>query len=74
MADPEAAPLLAPLTAAGLSPEEALARFRILFLTVHGYASLLANNALAYDPEAARALLRQLGAALIRTEEGDPHE
>ena len=38
--------------------------FGTLFIAVHGYASLLANNAMRYDPEDARRMLVRLGSAL----------
>lgn len=41
-----------------LPPEEAAAVFEALFVTVHGYASLIANNAMPYDPEAVAQTLR----------------
>lgn len=40
---------------AGLGTEEARAVFRVLFLTVHGYASMLANNEMGYDEAAVSA-------------------
>ena len=45
---------------AGLDAPQALALFRTLFLTVHGCASLLANNAMAYDPGEIEGMLRAL--------------
>ena len=35
-----------------LPVEEAAAVFEALFIMVHGYASLIANNAMPYDPAA----------------------
>ena len=43
-------PVLAPLCAqTGLEPVQAQAAFAVLFCCVHGYASLLANNAMPFD-------------------------
>lgn len=46
--------------------------FLLLFSAVHGYASLLANNAMIYDPEAAKRMLQTLERAL--TKGGNPNE
>ena len=43
--------------------KEMLDVFEVLFALVHGYASLIANNALEYDPESLRK-------ALLKTAEG----
>ena len=43
--------------------KEILDVFEVLFALVHGYASLIANNALEYDPESLRK-------ALLKTAEG----
>lgn len=40
---------------AGISAEQAKAVFRVLFLTVHGYASMLANNDLSYNEDVIKA-------------------
>lgn len=49
-----------------LAMEESEAReaFLVLFSAVHGYASLLANNAMPYEPETAKKMLCSLGQAL----------
>ena len=66
---PEAAPLVGVLSAsAGLDEGRAAELFTALFAAVHGYASLLANNAMRYDPEAAAAMLTGLFDALIQKE------
>ena len=50
--DPEVAGVLDTLgSEEGLDPEETAAFFEPLFAIVHGYASLIANNAVKYDPE-----------------------
>lgn len=50
---PEAKPILkAVAAAAGCSVEDASALFRKMFIMAHGYASLLANNAMEYDEDA----------------------
>lgn len=45
--------------------KEALDAFEVLFAMVHGYASLIANNALEYDAEALRIMLSNVGESLI---------
>ena len=71
IAAPEAASVLA-LAGEALpgDAEQVRQTFRTLFIAVHGLASLLANNAMRFDPDEARAMLRQLGNALF-CEEGD---
>ena len=65
IAAPEVAPLLALAGGAlGASGGDAGELFGTLFIAVHGYASLLANNAMRYDPEDARRMLVRLGSAL----------
>ncbi len=55
---PETAGLLAAVSQEeGLSTEDAAAFFEPLAAIVHGYASLIANNAMKYDPEAIRKAL-----------------
>ena len=55
---PEAAELLAAVSAEeALSAEDAAAFFEPLAAVVHGYASLIANNAMKYDPDAIRKAL-----------------
>ncbi|MDO4868035.1 MAG: WHG domain-containing protein [Clostridia bacterium] len=50
--DAPLAPVYAVLQAeAGCGPEQCRAIFAQLFITAHGLASLLANNAMRYDPE-----------------------
>lgn len=58
---PDAAPLIA-VTADefGCSKEQALERFRIMFIFVHGSASLLANNAMSYDAEKTEIMLKSI--------------
>ena len=70
IAAPEAAPLLA-LTAreSGKAEGEAQVMFRTLFTCVHGYASLLANNAMDFDPAAAEASLLALYRGLLNAQE-----
>ena len=50
----------------GLSAESAAAFFEPLFAVVHGYASLIANNAIKYDPEAVRKALITIAEGLER--------
>lgn len=64
--DPQAAPLLRAFgEASGLDERKTRALFEGLFIAVHGYASLLANNALQWDAEAAERMLKRLGAGLM---------
>ena len=67
---PEAAPLLqamGPLGTAG--PEAAASNFECLYVAVHGYASLIANNAMDFDEPAIEKVLRKIGRAVMS--EGD---
>lgn len=50
----------------GLTSEEAVAFFEPLVALVHGYASLIANNAVKYDPEAIRKALITIAEGLER--------
>ena len=70
IAAPEAQPLLA-LTEqeSGQTEETARAMFLTLFACVHGYASLLANNAMDFDPVAAEASLLALYRGLLNASE-----
>ena len=56
---PETASVLSAVSSEeGISEEAAVAFFEPLAAVVHGYASLIANNAMKYDPEAiSKALL-----------------
>ena len=58
IAAPEAAPLLEAMSrAAGVDAGRAATLFEALFVAVHGYASLLANNGMRWDPDAAARTL-----------------
>ena len=64
---PEAAGLLAAVSAEeALTPEAAAAFFEPLVALVHGYASLIANNAMKYDPNAIRTTLVTIAEGLER--------
>ena len=64
---PEAAGVLTAVSAEeGITPEEAVAYFEPLVALVHGYASLIANNAIIYDPEAIRQALVTVAVGLER--------
>ncbi len=64
---PETAGVLAAVSAEeALSAEEAAAFFEPLAALVHGYASLIANNAMKYDPDAIRATLVTIAEGLER--------
>ncbi len=60
-------PLIAVVAASsGLDGETARGIFQALSVTAHGYASLLANNAMPWDPAAAAATLTAVYEGLIR--------
>ena len=62
---PETSGVIAAVVAeANLTPEEAISFFEPLAALVHGYASLIANNAMKYDPEAMRAALTRVAEGL----------
>ncbi len=64
---PETAGVLAAVSAEeDLTPEEAAAVFEPLAALVHGYASLIANNAMKYDPDAVRNALITVAEGLER--------
>ena len=66
---PEAAGVLAAVsTEEALPPENAAAFFEPLAALVHGYASLIANNAMKYDPDAIRTTLTAIAEGLERKE------
>ena len=64
---PEMADLLSAMCAEeGLDADSAVAFFEPLVAVVHGYASLIANNAMNYDPEAIRRALVLIAEGLKR--------
>ena len=64
---PEAADLLTVVSAEeGLATEGAALFFEPLAALVHGYASLIANNAIRYDPETIRKVLITIAEGLER--------
>ena len=64
---PEAAGVLdAVRTEALFSPEEAVSCFEPLTALVHGYASLIANNAMKYDPDTIRKGLIMIAESIER--------
>ena len=66
---PETAGVLSAVSAeAELAPEDAAAFFEPLAALVHGYASLIANNAMQYDPDAIRNALITIAEGLERKE------
>ncbi len=66
---PETADVLKAVSAEGsLEPEDTAAFFEPLAALVHGYASLIANNAMKYDPDAIRNALITIGEGLERKE------
>ena len=66
---PETAGILAVVSAEeGLTMESAAAFFEPLAALVHGYASMIANNAMKYDPDAIRKALITIAEGLERGE------
>ena len=64
---PEAADVLAAVSSEGeLTTEEAVAFFEPLAAVVHGYASLIANNGMKYDPDAIRSALTIIAKGIER--------
>ena len=64
---PETAGVLAAVSAEeALTPEDAVVFFEPLAALVHGYASLIANNAMKYDPDAIRTTLVTIAESLER--------
>ena len=53
---------------AGVSAEEAALFFEPLYAVVHGYASLIANNKIQYDPEMIQRSLTAVAEGLMREE------
>lgn len=49
-----------------LSMEDALSAFEALYVAVHGYASLIANNAMKYDPAAIEKTLMAIAEGLLK--------
>ena len=63
---PEAAPILQATGFLGADGPEAAARdFECLYVAVHGYASLIANNAMGFDERAVEESLRRIGRAVL---------
>lgn len=64
---PEGADVLAAVsTEEELTTEEAAAFFEPLVAVVHGYASLIANNGMKYDPDAIRRVLLTIADGIER--------
>jgi AcrR family transcriptional regulator len=69
---PETAGILGAVCAEeGLTAEDAAAFFEPLAAVVHGYASLIANNAMKFDPEAIREALLTIAGGLERMRKDD---
>jgi AcrR family transcriptional regulator len=71
LADMLAAPEVAGIVQAAsselsLSKEDALSVFEALYVAVHGYASLIANNTMTYDPAAIEKTLTSIAAGLLK--------
>ncbi|MBR6753138.1 MAG: TetR/AcrR family transcriptional regulator [Clostridia bacterium] len=66
MDSPELLPLLDVFQKeAGLTMEQTKQVFKALFLLVHGYASMLANNTMLYDEEEAEQMLNRVFVGMI---------
>lgn len=69
---PEAADLLTAVsTEEGLSMEDAARFFEPLAALVHGYASLIANNGMTYDPDAIRKALTMIEEGIRKGKNSD---
>ena len=69
---PEAEAILSAVSAEeGLTAEEAIAFFEPLVAVVHGYASLIANNAMKYDPDTIQKALLAIAEGLERGKQND---
>ena len=69
---PETAEILSAVSEEeGLAIEDAVDYFEPLAAVVHGYASLIANNAMKYDPEAIRNALITIANGLERGKQND---
>ena len=55
----------------GLTAEDAAAFFEPLVAVVHGYASLIANNAMKYDPDTIQKALLEIAEGLERGKQND---
>jgi hypothetical protein len=69
---PEADGILSAVSAKeGLTAEDAAAFFEPLVAVVHGYASLIANNAMKYDPDTIQKALLAIAEGLERGKQND---
>ena len=74
-ASPDSVPFVQAVAAGtGLSTEQAEAVFAQLFMTVHGCASLLANNAMQYDEAYCKTLLTHCLNGAVAAMKGEAHE
>lgn len=74
-ASPDSAPFIQAVAAeTGLSTAQAGAVFAQLFMTVHGCASLLANNAMPYDEAYCETLLSRCLNGAVAALKGEEHE
>lgn len=85
VASPDASPIVQQVASeSGLGRDEALQVFLAIFVCAHGFASLLANNALSYDEQRVADVLTSAFAGAVanaapaslsaRSPEGAPHE
>lgn len=66
---PEAAPILQAMGSLGTDDPDAAAKaFECLYVAVHGYASLIANNAMDFDERSVEKVLRKIGRAVLGEE------
>ena len=69
---PEAETILSAVSAEeGLTMDDAVAFFEPLVAVVHGYASLIANNAMKYDPDTIQKALLAIAEGLERGKQND---
>ena len=69
---PEMTDILSAVSAEeGLTADDAVAFFEPLVAVVHGYASLIANNAMTYDPDTIRKALAAIAEGLERGKQND---
>ena len=74
-ASPDSAPVLAAVTAeTGLTDTQAGEVFAQIFMTAHGCASLLANNAMQYDAAYCETLLTHALNGAVAALKGEEHE
>lgn len=75
LGDPGLSGILAVMAAGlGVSTDEAREMFLTFFAAAHGMASLLANNAMAYEEERCAAMLKNVFRGMIASRRGEENE